>query len=68
MLLQNGDGSQRLLRHDVARARHHDVRLDCPSSRGPLPNADALGTVDDGIFHVEVLTRWACLSATITFT
>lgn len=55
VLAQQRRRCQRFLRHDVARARDHDVRLRAGVVRRPVPDADAFGAVRDGGLHGEEL-------------
>src|SRR5690606_8843500 len=52
---QQGGGGQGLLGGDIAAARHHQVGFRALVVAGPVPDADALGAVDDGGVHVEKL-------------
>src|SRR5580698_5532585 len=54
-LLQDCDRREGLHSRDVTGTSHHGVGLFTIVARRPVPDADALGTVDDCIFHVEVL-------------
>ena len=55
MLAQNGDGSKRLQRGYVATAGHDHVGSNALIVAGPLPDADALGTMFDGGVHRQPL-------------
>src|SRR5690606_20491013 len=55
MFPQQGGGGQGLLGGDVTTAGHHQVGLRPLVVAGPVPDADALGAVDDGGVHVEKL-------------
>ena len=55
LLPQHCRRRQRLLRRDVAAARHHHVGLAVLVGARPVPDADALGAVDDRLLHVEIL-------------
>ena len=55
VLLENGDGGERLHGGDVAGASQHHIGILAVVGGGPIPNADAFGAVDYGVVHVEIL-------------
>ncbi len=55
VLPQQGGGGQRLVGGDVTASGHHQIRLGALVVAGPVPDADALGAVDDGGIDVEKL-------------
>ena len=55
VLAQQGGCSQGFLGHDVSAGGDDDVGLFAVVVGGPVPDADALGAVGDGGFHVEEL-------------
>jgi hypothetical protein len=55
VLAQEGGGREGFLRHDVAAGGDDDVGLFAVVVGGPVPDADALGAVGDGGFHVQEL-------------
>ncbi len=64
---QDGHGGQSLQSRGIAAAGHDHIRLGALVVRGPVPDADALRAVDDGLLHREPL-RPRCFEVTITFT
>ena len=57
VLAQDGDGGERLERGHIATAGHNHIRCNALVVAGPLPDADALGTVRDGLVHGQPLRR-----------
>src|SRR6478752_1248245 len=55
MLAQDRHRGERFERRYVAATGHDDVRLDVPIVAGPLPDADALRAVLDGLVHRQPL-------------
>ena len=55
VLPHQGGGGQTFYRRHVAAARHHHVGLGPLVVAGPVPDAQALGTVGDRRLHVQVL-------------
>ena len=68
VLAEDGDGGERFRGGDVAGAGDDDVGLGACVGGGPVPDADALGAVLDGLVHVEDTAGAAALSATMTLT
>ena len=55
MLQQQVDGGERLVRADVAARGHDEIWLLAAIGAELRPDADALGAVDDGVLHGQVL-------------
>src|SRR5271166_4525487 len=57
MFAQDGNGGQNLERRRVAAAGHHDIRFRVLVVARPLPDADSLGAMDDGLLYGEPLRQ-----------
>src|SRR5579864_1242885 len=54
-LTQQRGRRQGLLRWNVSGGSHHEIRLAALVIAGPIPNANALGAMDDGLLHIQKL-------------
>lgn len=54
-LAEESGGSERLMCGYITAGCHDDIRLDALVIGGPVPDAETLGAVLNGLFHLEIL-------------
>ena len=55
LLLENGNGGERLHGGDIAGASQHHIGILAIVGGSPIPNANALGAMGYGLVHAEIL-------------